>query len=95
MNWLGAVLRTFGPRIIASIVGGIATYVGVKTSGAVQIDPTAAAEVVTGVLVTYAASHRAVSSIFNPGDAAKGRVAVAEKHATDEGGTVRVDREIP
>lgn len=91
-NWLGAVVRVWAPRVIASVLGGIATYVGVKTSGAVQIDPAAAAEVITGILVTYSAGHKAISSIINPGDAAKGRVASAEKTASSNGGTVVVPR---
>ena len=86
----GTLLRTLGPRILGALFGGLATYVGVKTSGALQIDPAAAAEVVTGALLSYAAAHRVGSAVVNPGDAAKGRLATAEKTATDNGSTVTV-----
>lgn len=91
-SWLSAVARTWLPRVLASVLGGVATYVGVKTSGAVQIDPAAAAEGITTILLTYSAAHKAVSSVINPGDAAKGRVAKAEKAASSQGGTVVVPR---
>lgn len=91
-NWLGAVIRVWAPRVLGSLLGGVATYIGVKTSGAVQVDPAAAAEVITGILISYSAGHKAVSSIINPGDAAKGRVASAEKAASSMGGTVVVKR---
>lgn len=83
------ILRTLGPRVLGSLLGGIATYIGVKTSGAVQIDPMAAAEVVTGILVSYSAAHKATSSVVNPGDSAEGRLAVAEKTAVETGTTVK------
>lgn len=86
----GSIFKTLGPRIIGGLMGGVATYIGVKTAGIVQIDPAQAAEVVTGIIVTYAASHRVASSVINPGDAAKGRLADAEKQATDVGSTVVV-----
>lgn len=84
------ILRTLGPRILASALGGLATYVGIKTSGAVQIDPTAAAEIVTGILVTYSAAHRGTSAVVNKGDAATGRVAEAENRASELSSTVVV-----
>lgn len=86
----GNILRTLGPRLLASVFGGIATYIGVKTAGAVNIDPTAAAEVVTGILVTYSATHRGTSAVVNKGDAATGRIAAAENTASAVAGTVVV-----
>lgn len=88
----GTILRTWGPRVIGSVLSGVATYIGIRTSGAVQIDPTAAAELVTTAFLAYSAAHKAGSSIVNPGDAAKGRVATAEKTAADMGGNVNVPR---
>lgn len=86
----GSLFKTLGPRILGALFAGAATYVGVKTSGAVNIDPTAAAEVVTGIFTSYAIAHRAGSSVVNPGDASKGRLAEAEKKASDTGSTVIV-----
>lgn len=89
MNTLTSLLKTLGPRLLGSVFAGVATYVGVKTSGAIHIDPTAAAELVTGIAVSYATAHRIGSAVVNPGDAAKGRLADAEKTASDLGTTVR------
>jgi hypothetical protein len=86
----GNLLKTLGPRLLGGIFAGVATYVAAKTSGAVQIDPAAAGEVVTGIFTTYLLTHRITSSIVNPGDASKGRLAEAEKRATDSGSTVIV-----
>lgn len=91
MNWLKAVLVTVGPRIIGAVAGGVASWVYAKTRGTVTIDASQAAEIVTAGLVGYAGLHKAVSSFVNPGDAAKLRVARAEKDATTTGGTVIVE----
>lgn len=91
MNWLKSVLKVLGPRVIASAIGGIATYIGVKTSGAVNVDPAKAAEVVTTILLSYAGAHKAVSAVTNPGDAATARVGDAIKDAASLGTTVRID----
>lgn len=85
-----SLLKTIGSRILGAAFAGLATYVGIKTSGAINIDPAAAAEVVTGMFTAYALAHRAGSAAINPGDAAKGRLADAEKVATDMGTSVRV-----
>lgn len=86
----GSLLKTLGPRLLGGIFAGFATYVAAKTSGAVQIDPAAAGEAVTGIFTTYLLTHRIASSVVNPGDASKGRLADAEKKATDAGSTVIV-----
>jgi hypothetical protein len=83
------ILRAFGPRVLASVFGGVATYIGVKSQGAIQIDAEAAATTVTGILLSYAAAHKAVSSKVNPGDSAEGRIIEAEKDAVDHGVTVK------
>ena len=88
----GKILKTFGPRLLGSLLAGGAAWVGAKTQGAVTIDPEVAAATVTSIFLTYSAAHRAGSSKFNPGDAAKSRVADAEKQAADIGGTVHVER---
>ena len=90
MNWLKAVLITVGPRVIGAVAGGISSWVFAKTQGAVSIDPSQAAQIVTAGLIGYAGIHKAASSFINPGDAAKLRVARAEKDATEAGGTITV-----
>ncbi len=92
MKWLKAVLITVGPRIVGAVAGGVASWVYAKTRGAVTIDASQAAEIVTAGLVGYAGLHRAVSSFVNSGDAAKLRVARAENDAVEIGGTVTVAR---
>jgi len=95
MPSFSSILRTLGPRLLASVLSGVATYVGVKTSGAVQIDPAAAAEVVTAILLTYSTTHRAASSQVNKGDAAIGRMVEAENRASSNGSTVVVPKKAP
>lgn len=92
MKWLKAVLVTVGPRILGAVAGGIASWVYAKTGGAVEIDAEKAAQIVSAGLIGYAGVHKAASSWINPGDAAKLRVASAEKEATSHGGTVTVKR---
>lgn len=84
MNWLKAVLVTLGPRVIAALGGVIVAKAAQK---GVTLDPV---EVSGVVLAAYAAIHKAINSKVNPGDAAKGRVAAAEKSATEHGGVVSV-----
>lgn len=90
MNWLNAVAKTLGPRVIGAAVAGAAGWIYAHTKGAVTVDAAAVAEQITGALVVYAASHRAASSFINPGDAAKQRIADAEKNAAAAGTIVKV-----
>ncbi len=92
MKWFKAVLITVGPRIIGALAGGVASWVYAKTQGAVVIDQEQAATIVFAGLAGYAGIHKAVSSYVNPGDAAKLRVARAEKDAVETGGAVTVER---
>lgn len=93
MNWLKAVAITFGPRLLGAAAGAFSSWVFAKTKGAVQIDAAQAAQIVGAGFVGYAAAHKGLSSWVNPGDAAKLRIARAEKSATEVGGTVHVERE--
>lgn len=92
MNFLIAALKVAGPRILGSIFAGTATWIAAKTQGSVTIDPEVAAATVTSILLSYAAAHRMTSSVVNPGDSAKGRVADAMKDASNVGGSVRVEK---
>lgn len=92
MNWLKGILRIAGPRVLGSIFGGIATYIGVKTSGAVQIDPVQAGEVVTGILLSYSATHKAASAKVNPDDGASRRLVTAVQEAVRTGRAVTPER---
>ena len=84
MNWLKAVSITFLPRLIAALAG---VLVGKAAQHGLTLDPV---EVSGVVIAAYAAVHKAINSKVNPGDAAKGRLAEAEKTATNDGTTVRV-----
>ena len=93
MDWLTAVAKTFGARVLGAAASGVAGWVFAKTRGVVTVDPATLTTVaMQGALMigTYAATHRAASSVVNPVDAAKGRVADAGKVAADNGGTVVV-----
>lgn len=84
MNWLKTVAQTLGSRLIAVVVSVVVAKAAQK---GLTLDP---AEVGGLVLGAYATVHRGVSSRINPGDAAKGRLADAEKDASDTGTTVKV-----
>lgn len=86
MNWFTNILRVLGPRLVAA---GAAVLVTKAAEKGVTLDPTEVAGVLVG---SYAAIHKAISSKINPGDAASGRVAAAEKSAANNGGTVVVER---
>jgi hypothetical protein len=85
MDSIFSGIMTRGPRLIAAAA---ATMI-VKYAGHIgmTLDPM---ETTGAILALYALIHRGVSSAVNPGDAAKGRVASAEKQAADLGGTVVV-----
>lgn len=87
MNFSG-LLRTFGPRLLGSVLAGVSTWIGVKTSGAVNIDPEWAAGTVTSIFLSYSAGHRGTSAKVNKGDAATSRVAEGENRASERGTTV-------
>lgn len=84
MNWLTSFLVTVAPRLVAA---GAAVVVAKAAAHGVTLDPTETTGILLGV---YATIHKAINSRVNPGDAAKGRVASAEKLATINGGTVVV-----
>lgn len=84
MNWFTNILKTFGPRLIGVGVAAGASAIYSHSKGTVVIEPTQVTEMVTGMLLTYAAAHRAASVVINPGDAAKGRVADGIKTAADD-----------
>lgn len=89
MNWLKAVAITAGPRILGAVAGGISSWIFAKTKGAVVIDAEIAAQIVTAGFVGYASVHKAASSFVNPGDAAKLRLARAQKQAVEYGSVVK------
>lgn len=84
-SWLKAFAVTVLPRLAAAAA---AVIVGKAAQHGVTLDPVETTGVVLGA---YGALHKAINSKVNPGDAAKGRVADAEKVASDGGGTVRVE----
>jgi hypothetical protein len=84
MNFFTKIWTLLGPRIIAAAAGGAATKLAER---GVTIDP---ATLVSIGLATYGVVHKIVSSKVNPGDAASGRVAAAEKRASETGSTVVV-----
>jgi hypothetical protein len=90
MNFLSAVFKTFAPRVIGVAVAGAAGWLYSKSKGTVVLDPAGATQLITTMLLAYAAGHRASSSAINPGDAAKARVSDAIKDASDTGTAVRV-----
>lgn len=83
MNF-GTLFRVLGPRALGIAAGWISTKLAER---GVTTDP--ATLIALGTTV-YATVHKAVSSKVNPGDAASGRVATAEKKAADFGTTVTV-----
>lgn len=83
MNF-GNILRVLGPRALGILAGYASTKLAEK---GVTADPATLIAIGTTV---YAAVHKAISSKVNPGDAANGRVANAEKRAADLGSTVVV-----
>jgi hypothetical protein len=84
MNWLTNVMKVVGPRLIGAAAAGAAGVIYAKTKGAVTVDPTQVAEIVTTMIGTYAVAHRTVTAISpNPGDAATGRVAAGENAAAN------------
>lgn len=87
---LSGIFKSVGPRAIGILFAGLATYVQAKSKGAVVLDPTQLTEIVVGALGAYAVGHRASSTVINPGDASTGRLADAEKHASENATTVKV-----
>lgn len=84
MDWFKAMLVTVAPRIVAA---GAAVVVAKAAAHGVTLDPT---ETTGLILAAYAGIHKAINSQVNPGDAAKGRIAEAEKVASENGSTVKV-----
>lgn len=84
MDWLMNVAVIVGPRIAGALAAVIA---GKLTEKGWTIDQ---ATVLGVELAIYAGVHKALSAHVNPGDAAKGRVADAEKEAAATGTVVRV-----
>lgn len=86
MNILSKAAKSIGPRIIGGIVSLFAGWLFAKTKGAIQVDPTQVVEIAGTMIGAYAATHRAASALgLNPGDAASGTLATAEKVALDTG----------
>ena len=84
MDFFKNTLKILGPRVLGAAAGLAAAKLAEK---GVTVDP---ATLIGISLGAYAAVHKAVSSKVNPGDAAEGRVATAEKKAADQGSTVVV-----
>jgi hypothetical protein len=92
---LKKILTTLGPRILGGVASMIAGWVFVHTKGAITVDPDKVVEIgnkvveIGGTMIgSYALTHRVVSRWLNPGDAAKARLADAEKTAVDTGSAV-------
>ena len=83
-DWISAMLATVAPRLVAAVASVV---VAKAVANGIPMDQAT----VTGVMLgAYAMIHKAISSRVNPGDAAKGRVAAAEKQAAQYGGNVMV-----
>lgn len=86
---MGNLFKVLGARIVGGLAAAAAGWIFVHTKGIVQVDATQVVEIGSTMLGTYAASHRILSRWTNPGDAAKGRLADAEKVAVDTGTVVQ------
>ena len=90
MNWLKKIVVSLGPRIIGAAAAGLSGWLFAKTKGTVSINPDQVVEIAGSMITAYAVAHRAVSAVgVNPGDAASGRMAAAEKDALNTGTTVQ------
>lgn len=86
MNILSKATKSIGPRLLGGIVSLLAGWLFAKTKGAVAINPDQVVEIAGTMIGTYAATHRIASALgINPGDAASGTLATAEKVALDTG----------
>lgn len=84
MGFFKKLLVLIGPRLVAAVTGIVAGKLAEK---GITVDPAT----ITGIaLGTYATVHKVISSKVNPGDAASGRIATAEKKASDNGSSVVV-----
>lgn len=84
MNFFTKILTIAGPRVLGAAAAWAATKLAEK---GIVTDPSTLIGI---ALSAYAVVHKAVSSKVNPGDAASGRMATAEKEAAAEGSTVKV-----
>lgn len=85
MKWILSALTVAGPRVVAA---GAAVLVTKAAQHGLTLDPVEVGGFLLGV---YGLVHKAISSKVNPGDAAKGRLATAEKDAVEVGGQVIVE----
>lgn len=86
MNILTKAAKSIGPRILGGAASLLAGWIFAKTKGAVQVDPQQVVEIAGTMIGAYAATHRAASALgINPGDAASGTLATAEKVALQTG----------
>ena len=90
MNWIKAIAKTLGPRLIGIGMGSLSGWLYAQTKGTVQIDAEGATQLFTAAMLGYVGAHRAVSSFVNPGDAAKQRVSDAVSEAVAHGTTIKV-----
>ncbi len=86
---MGKLFTTLGPRVFGGIASMAAGWIFVKTRGLVTIDANQVVEVGGAMIGSYAATHRVLSRFINPGDAAKSRLADAEKDAVNTGKVVQ------
>lgn len=86
---MNKIISIFGPRILGGLASMLTGWIFVKTKGMVTVDPAQVVEIGGTMLTTYAATHRLLSSVINPGDSAKSRLIVAEKVAVDTGTVVK------
>lgn len=84
MNIFEKLWTLYGPRVVAALAAGATTKLAEK---GITVDPGTLISIGFG---TYGIIHKAISSRVNPGDAASGRMAEAEKRAVDTSSTVVV-----
>lgn len=84
MGFLKKVWVVLGPRIGGAAVGFIVAKAAEK---GITVDPATVTAIALGA---YGVAHKVISSKVNPGDAASGKLASAEKDAVQSNTTVKV-----
>lgn len=90
-NWIRQAWKTSGSRTLGLIAGFVASYLHIAARDLDKVDASLVTEMIAVYVAAYLAVHRAMSAIMNPGDAARPKLADAEKHAVEDSGVVKVE----